>query len=207
MVKINYPQQYQIQIIQNWQDRKELLLYTSIILGFSIIGSIYSQIESHQLPSFYLLLLIVLSVIVLSNLLPVASLTFDIEKNLWEIRHHLLFIPTRLHTGQILNVSSLVVVKNMDKTKSQSQSSNQQDMNQKTAKKIKVSLELWGFEKQNGTRDKFLAFNHNYQSDDLADKGIIKYVDIGTEIINFFKKFQIPIDLETFSREIQEVEN
>jgi hypothetical protein len=193
MVIVSYPSKYQIRIGQNWQDHKEPLMYVSIILLFTIIGAIIYRINNQGNSALFSMLLIVLIFMFLTYILPVATLTFDVEKNWWEIRHEILKIPTRLHTGQILNISSLAAVKNIDNRK-------------KDKKKVKITLELWGFENGAGNRDRFMAFSHDYYNNEFAEKGIMNFSQIGLDIIEFFQKFQIPIDFETASREINETE-
>jgi len=190
MVSITTDTNQRLSIVQNWRDHKESLSILSIFGIFALSGFLYAYLVRQQTVWFLIVWLFIIGLGMISYFIGSNKTIFDFPADSWEIRSHLLFIPTSLYRGKISNISRIVV---------------RQDLNFENRlfkllngkKPIYAALlEVWSFRPDNGDQPKYPITVRRSIDAGSHLKNFHQLIAWGTGIVDAFRVLGIPIDFD-----------
>lgn len=182
---------------REFSDHKEQLLIIFSFSAITVILMVANYISDRYIPRFYFSYLVIFLLIVIYFIFPTSIIIFDLEKNRWDIKKMVYFIPYNHQIGKISDISRIVSYEMVDhrKTKPKSKLSYRKT-------KYFSSFEIWGFKDSGEEITKNSIYNRTVYIYSSHEKELQENNRIGLSLQEYFTTLKIPIDYEVI-REIE----
>ncbi|UYP48533.1 hypothetical protein NEF87_004818 [Candidatus Lokiarchaeum ossiferum] len=186
-----------VAVKREFSDHKEHLLIISSFSLITIVLMIANYISTQKIPRFYYSYLVIFLLIILYFIFPTSILIIDLEKNRWDIKKMLYFIPYNHQIGKISDISRFVSYEMVDHRKKNPKS-------KLSYRKTKYysSFEIWGFRDSDGNILKNIFSSRTVYIFSSHEKELRENNRIGLSLEKYFTTLKIPIEYEAI-REIE----